>query len=303
MALDKPDFTTDTATEYKTAIDVGFQGVERTAWSFAPHPAATPDMTVRLNPGAIWDGSTDTLTEKAAQTTSTFTAPVTNPRIDRIVVDETTGDYSIVAGSEAASPTAPAIPTGKFPVCQIEFATTTTSIGYVATATVAAIVDERVPFIVAGGAGGKLAQMVYVTDGAAATGTTLIPYDDTIPQNTEGDEYMTLAITPTSATNILIIDVRAFVGSSGSTNRMTTAIFQDSTVGALAAGAIIADNTATAHRIGVRHVMIAGTTSSTTFKVRIGGAGAGTTTFNGSGGTRDLGGVLGSGIVITEIEP
>ena len=31
--------------------------------------------------------------------------------------------------------------------------------------------------------------------------------DDTIPQKTEGDEYMTLAITPASATNKLLIEV------------------------------------------------------------------------------------------------
>lgn len=145
--LNVPDFTTDTATEYKTAIDEGFQNIERTGWSFAAHPAnPTPNMTVDLNPGAIW--SAGALIEKASQTTSTFTAPSVNPRIDRIVVDEVTGNRTTVAGSEAASPTAPAIPAGKFPICQIQFETTTTSIGYVATSTVAAIVDERISFVV-----------------------------------------------------------------------------------------------------------------------------------------------------------
>ena len=48
--------------------------------------------------------------------------------------------------------------------------------------------------------------------GAVATGTTQIPSDDTIPQNTEGDEYMTLAFTPNSATSTLIIQVTIFAG-------------------------------------------------------------------------------------------
>ena len=48
--------------------------------------------------------------------------------------------------------------------------------------------------------------------------------------------------------------------------------------------------------------MTAGTTSSTTFKVRAGLTSAGTTTLNGNGGNRKLGGVLNSGIWIREIQ-
>ena len=54
---------------------------------------------------------------------------------------------------------------------------------------------------------GKVVQVVHVQDGASATGTTTHPIDDTIPQNTEGDEYLTLAITPTNASNKLLIEV------------------------------------------------------------------------------------------------
>ena len=49
------------------------------------------------------------------------------------------------------------------------------------------------------------------------------------------------------------------------------------------------------------HFMTAGTTSETTFKVRAGFNASGTTTFNGSGGARRLGGVFASSITITEI--
>jgi len=55
------------------------------------------------------------------------------------------------------------------------------------------------------GALGKVLQVVNVTDSAVATGTTQMPSDDTIPQNTEGNELMTLAITPTNSSNILLI--------------------------------------------------------------------------------------------------
>ena len=47
--------------------------------------------------------------------------------------------------------------------------------------------------------------------------------------------------------------------------------------------------------------MTAGTASETTFKVRVGFNASGTTTFNGSGGARRLGGNFASSITITEI--
>ena len=64
---------------------------------------------------------------------------------------------------------------------------------------------------------GKIIQIVNVTDGTTATGTTLVPPDNTIPQNTEGTEFMTLAITPTNASNKLLIQV-VIVGSLNITN-------------------------------------------------------------------------------------
>ena len=48
--------------------------------------------------------------------------------------------------------------------------------------------------------------------------------------------------------------------------------------------------------------MVAGTTSATTFKIRLGTASAGTTTFNGVAGARFFGGIMNSGISITEIQ-
>jgi hypothetical protein len=151
---------------------------------------------------------------------------------------------------------------------------------------------------------GKLVQVVNTETGAVATGTTLVPFDDTIPQNTEGDQYMTLAITPTSATNKLRIEVIAFVssGTSGG-NWMTAALFQDTTANAVAAMLAYMTVANGSQLLAVTHYMTAGTTSATTFKVRIGGLFAGTTTFNGTAGGRLLGGVMASSITISELVP
>lgn len=146
-------------------------------------------------------------------------------------------------------------------------------------------------------------QVVSTETGAAATGTTVIPNDDTIPQSGEGNEYMTLAITPKSATSRLVITVTINVASSAAVNAMVAALFQDSTAGALAAAWATTDRANTVACITFTHVMTSGTTSATTFKVRAGGVAAGTTTFNGATGTRRFGGVMASSIVIREELP
>lgn len=146
---------------------------------------------------------------------------------------------------------------------------------------------------------GTIAQVVNTQSGAVATGATVIPDDDTIPQNTEGDEYITRAITPISASNKLRIDV-AFCGGVSSGTLITVALFQDTTAGALACGVINTGSNANQSSCYFTHYMDAGTTSSTTFKVRAGGT-AGTTTFNGAAGGRKYGGVIASSITITEI--
>lgn len=148
--------------------------------------------------------------------------------------------------------------------------------------------------------GGQVVQVVNTQTGAVATGTTDIPVDDTIPQNTEGDEYMTRAITPTSATHKLKIDV-VMNCSHSQEAWLTVALFQDATANALAGARGYMITTTSGQCITFSHYMTAGTTSETTFKVRAGSGGAGTFTFNGSGGTRHFGGVLASSITITEI--
>jgi hypothetical protein len=149
---------------------------------------------------------------------------------------------------------------------------------------------------------GAQIQMVSVETGAVATGTTVTPLDDTIPQITEGNEFMTLAITPKSATSTLVIDV-IWVGASSATGTLVCALHQDAIANALAASVLVqtgADNMLT---MTLCHKMTSGTTSATTFRVRVGLNGAGTITFNGRSAARQLGGVMASSIVIREVAP
>lgn len=142
-------------------------------------------------------------------------------------------------------------------------------------------------------------QTVGNIDGAVATGTTTIPLDDTIPQNTEGTQFMSQAITPTSATNILYIHAILHLSNSVQ-GEIIAALFQDSTASALSVSSQYCDTATGRRTIHVTHRMVAGTTSSTTFKVRAGGDTAGTITFNGFSGARKFGGVYYSLMTVEE---
>ena len=149
---------------------------------------------------------------------------------------------------------------------------------------------------------GSTVQVVNVESGAVATATTTMPDDNTIPQKTEGNEFMTLAVTPTHASNKLRIDVAIILGVDTGASTITGALFQDDTAGALASTIHYAYNGSRAYGVNFTHYMAAGTTSETTFKVRAGIEDADTVTFNGHSGGRIHGGVLSSSITITEIK-
>lgn len=148
-------------------------------------------------------------------------------------------------------------------------------------------------------AAGFVVQTVSTPFTAVATGTTVLPLDDTIPQITEGVEFMTQAITPKSATNILVIQA-TFLGSYSIAQDISTALFQDATANALAANSTFMATGNGRVVLSLTHSMVAGTTSSTTFRLRAGGAAAGTITFNGFSGGRLFGAITKSSMVITE---
>ncbi|WP_149163338.1 hypothetical protein [Azospirillum brasilense] len=107
---------------------------QRIVGPFAPHAQVSPDLTIALDPGYLLNGTT--LTEVKAQVVGPFAPPSSGFRIDRVVVDRTTGAASVVAGT-ANSLTPPAIPTGKLPVARVFLESTADTI------TNGAIVDER----------------------------------------------------------------------------------------------------------------------------------------------------------------
>jgi len=146
---------------------------------------------------------------------------------------------------------------------------------------------------------GSVVQTVSTQTGAFATGTATTPIDNTIPQITEGTEFMTCAITPRSATSKLLVHV-TFVGSPTIPAHVIVALHQDATTNALAACNEYMATGGGVFTTSFRHTMVSGTTSATTFRVRAGMNTAGTLGFNGIAAPI-FGGVCASSIVIQEV--
>jgi hypothetical protein len=126
-------------------------------------------------------------------------------------------------------------------------------------------------------------QIVFFRTSDYSSGSTIIPIDNTIPQNTEGDQYMSIDFIPLSSKSILEIDVNATLSFSSS-GTITMALFQDSVANAICskpAGFVGGPG----EMIGafMRHILKSTSTSLTTFKFRAGNVNAGTTYFNGNG--------------------
>ena len=144
-----------------------------------------------------------------------------------------------------------------------------------------------------------IVQSLYEDRTTTFSTATAIPYDDTIPQNTEGAEVMTLTIKPENATNKLRIRVST-TSSNSSAGYLILALFKDSDASALAAEAVWSNASDAPTQLNLVHEMEAGTESDIIFKVRAGSA-SGTMRMNGIGAGRRLGGVAKPTITIEEI--
>lgn len=147
---------------------------------------------------------------------------------------------------------------------------------------------------------GHIIQVANYTTGAMATGTAVIPYDNTIPQITEGTQFMSLAFTPKKANSKLKITVNlnASVSILGA---FTVALFKDSIPDALTTSIshcavinVIQQNSFIAY-------IPASDINSKTFTVRASCNAAGTITINGQASSQLFGGSLASSITIEEI--
>ncbi len=243
-------------------------------WVFAEYNAGTPELGVAIcsvsptvYPCTSW--------ESTRVTTTSITGLATSPG----VLYSTTG-----VASDAVRI-----------IGFAEYTTGLTTAGlYASTPTTLQLMGPGV------GKPGSIVQSVRTDTGTVATGATVVPFDNTIPQNTEGNQYMTQSITPIASPNLLSVTTQGMYSSSAANTAFAQSLFRDSVANALSTAMAFQGSGAPVN-ILTQYRAQAASTSSTSFKARTGTRDAGTTTFNGTAGAQLYGGVSNSYIQIDEI--
>lgn len=131
--------------------------------------------------------------------------------------------------------------------------------------------------------------------------TAVIPYDDTVPQSTEGTQIMSVTITPKSATSRLRIQAKAFGSPLSSGDAIVLAAFTTASSSALAAAIGPANvNAGAVTNCCLDFEFVPGSTSAQTVSIRCGGT-VGTVRLNGNTGARRLGGAARATLIVEEI--
>lgn len=147
----------------------------------------------------------------------------------------------------------------------------------------------------------RVVQEVAASTASRVTCSTLIPLDDTIPQSGEGNEVITVAITPTNSANTLEIEAVVFGYATPASSIPIGALFKDSDANAIAAATLAGVSGDVSYFSGTLfHRQTAGSTSAQTFKLRVGGS-SGTVYVNGNNTARLFGGVGFTYISVREI--
>lgn len=136
----------------------------------------------------------------------------------------------------------------------------------------------------------------YTTNAAV---TTVIPNDDTLPQNTEGAQILTASITPKMTTNRVRVRFSGF-GSLSTGGYVTAALFLNSDADAAQVTTMFCSTANAIQQLTLEFEHVPGATSAQTYKLRIGPS-VGTARMNGISSARYFGGAAAATLVIEEI--
>ena len=140
-----------------------------------------------------------------------------------------------------------------------------------------------------------------VIDTSTITGTAIIPWDDTVPQNNEGTQFAFLLLAEADQANLLDVEFSGYLSNTTIT-RMAVALFSGSEASARAVAAQDISSADYAFALNLRHRMRAPLDWPILLKIHAGGSTAGTTRSNGSNSTRKYGGALQQVFSVTEIK-
>jgi hypothetical protein len=130
--------------------------------------------------------------------------------------------------------------------------------------------------------------------------SAVIPQDNTIPQITDGKEFTTVSITPSSASNTIKGFVTLHFGGSVNNIHMVGTVFADAGANAIAVGECRVTDSSDIETLCFAFDHSPATTSAVTYHVRFGPS-SGTGYVNQTISGQKYGGALKSGIVVQEI--
>lgn len=132
--------------------------------------------------------------------------------------------------------------------------------------------------------------------------TTQIPWDDTIPQVTEGTQVISVNVTAQSALNSFRVRFSGEVATSAS-SWVVAAVFADGAANAIAGSGVLCEETTGSGRpIVFDFIYTPGDTTTHTLTVRVGPDSAVTVRMNGAATVRRLGGIMAAMLSWDEIK-
>lgn len=149
---------------------------------------------------------------------------------------------------------------------------------------------------------GAVIDSAYAAYTANADLAAVIPFDDTIPQISEGTQILSASITPKATTNKIRGRVLMVASHATSGAGLSVAVFVNSGTNALAARLVSLPSANVVVQLGLEFEHTPGATTAQTFTVRVGPHGGGAMRLNGTPAARLGGGSQGTTLVIEEIK-
>jgi hypothetical protein len=117
---------------------------------------------------------------------------------------------------------------------------------------------------------GSVVKSAYSETTAYATYNTVIPFDDTVPQITEGTEILTVAITPTSASSKIRIKANLYTSTISGGGTVVFAIFRDSNANAIFVTSDYKEISLETSSVSFEFYDAPSSVSTVTYKLRVG---------------------------------
>jgi hypothetical protein len=165
--------------------------------------------------------------------------------------------------------------------------------------------DADITDVLREGTSGVVIQQAFTSTGDVVSTTSVIPYDDTIPQITEGAEALSISFTPKRADSRLRISAVGNLRADTDGNVGTVTLFVSTQSDALAVGhAYVSGSTRPAHMIPAVADIASPGTSAVTISMRFGPHLTGTMHINATtDGVRRYGGASATTLEVMEYMP